>query len=180
MTQHTADTVERLQRFRESIKDYPTALKALDLAIIAHEGQHRREIFTTPCGRHLKEDYINHPLRIAIKVRDALRTRADEICNPNWSRDQQIAIALLHDTIEDGHVTEESLTANGFSPFVVCGVVVLTRKPGQTYYDYVMGIPSRYHQIKLYDLEDNLVDLEEGSLKDKYRFAQHYLIGCQG
>jgi (p)ppGpp synthase/HD superfamily hydrolase len=155
-------------------------LKALDLALIAHEGQHRRAIFTTPDGRRLKEDYINHPLRLAIRVRDLMRTMANKICDLFWTRDNQMAIALLHDTIEDSHVTAESLTANGFPKAVVDGVVALTRKPDQTYYDYVLNIPSAYHQIKLFDLSDNLDDLEEGSLKDKYRFARHFLIGCGG
>lgn len=180
MTSHTADTVERLQRFRQSIIGLPTALQALDLAIIAHEGQIRRNMLYTSLGRGLKEDYINHPLRVAIKVRDAVRTRADELCDPNFTKDYQIAIALLHDTLEDTYVTEEGLMASGFPGIVVQGVVSLTRRQGQDYYRYIIELSPNYQQIKLYDLEDNLVDLEEGSLKDKYRFAQHYLIGCQG
>jgi hypothetical protein len=29
--------------------------------------------------------------------------------------------------------------------------------------------------VKIADIEDNMLDLEEGSMKDKYRFAHHML-----
>ena len=57
----------------------------------------------------------------------------------------------------------------------------LSKKPGETYFDFIMRIhdggPFRTGMVavKLADLRHNMSDLQEGSLKDKYRFAEYIL-----
>jgi hypothetical protein len=76
-------------------------------------------------------------------------------------------------------VTASTLLAAGFSGPIVDTVVVLSRdkENGETYFDFIMKVRKCSYAIpvKLADLEDNLSDLPEGSLKDKYRLARYIL-----
>ena len=84
-------------------------------------------------------------------------------------------LAWLHDTLEDTKLTTDDLICNGFDMHIVSQLLFLTRKPRQTYFDYIMDLcrNGTYDAltVKIADLNDNLKDLEEGSMKDKYRFA---------
>jgi len=87
-------------------------------------------------------------------------------------------IGLLHDVLEDA---EEKYTAEKlrriFPEWVVARLVILTRKPGEDYFDYIerVNTDDACRKIKLADLWHNLSDSRPGSRRDKYRFAQHYL-----
>lgn len=87
--------------------------------------------------------YILHPL----KVMHYLKT--DDF--------QLMAIAALHDVVEDTDVTAADLVILGFSNRVKDAVVLLTKKDGQTPEEYFHGIANNYDavRVKLADLRHN-------------------------
>jgi GTP pyrophosphokinase len=109
----------------------------------------------------------------------------------NWNKckDQVVAAAYLHDVIEDCGVTKKDLLDAGFSEMTAEIVEALSKKPGENYFDFIMRIHNGNRPtydscgafrvgmvaIKLADLQHNMSDLNEGSLKDKYRLA-HYIL----
>ena len=86
---------------------------ALDLAARAHDGQ------VDKAGH----DYLAHPLRVAARVVDA-----------GW---EAVAVALLHDVVEDSDVGVEDLVAAGFPAPVAEAVDHLTRRDGESHADAV-------------------------------------------
>lgn len=110
-----------------------TLSKALQIAVEAHFN-------VLDKGGH---SYILHPLRIAMR----LRTQDEEL----------MSIAILHDVIEDSHITFEDLLNFGFSLRVVNTLRLLTHQKGMSYDDYIESI--RYCldglKIKREDLRDN-------------------------
>jgi len=129
--------------------------KAKEIAEEAHKGHVRK---------FNNEPYINHPLRVCESI--------------SYMDDDIKAAALLHDVIEDTNITESDLR-NDFPEEVVNVVKILTRLIGETYFDYILRIAKSRNTkavtIKLADLNDNISDLEEGSLKDKYRLARYVI-----
>lgn len=87
--------------------------------------------------------YILHPL----KVMHYLKT--DDF--------QLMAIAALHDVVEDTDVTAADLVLLGFSNRVKDAVVLLTKKDEQTPEEYFNGVASNYDatRVKLADLRHN-------------------------
>ena len=139
----------------------PAAIeKALEIALRAHRGQ--RDKAGAP--------YILHPLRLMLAVED---------------EDQRLA-ALLHDVVEDGGVTLEDLSREGFSPTVVAAVEALTKREGEDYAAFIERIlPNPVaRRVKIADLEDNLdvrrlPDLTVADFERirKYLLAWHRLRG---
>lgn len=127
--------------------------QAREYATLAHQGQHRRDGVTP---------YITHPETVA-QILDG-----DVVQAAGW----------LHDVLEDTYATEEALRAQ-FPKEVVDIVVEVTRKEKETYFDYIMRIVRSGNKgairVKLADLFHNMNTLEEGSMKDKYRFAKRML-----
>ena len=144
------------------------------IATEAHKGIKRK--FT-------KEAYINHPRRISEKFDNNLLK----------------AVAWGHDTIEDTNensalnVTPEYLLEQGIPKIVVDCILTITKKDGENYFDFIMRIIKEDEDyfdfiskdkaaydasiyVKLEDLRDNMTDLKEGSMKDKYRLAEHILM----
>ena len=111
-------------------------LDAYKLAATLHAGQ------VDKGGR----PYIEHLSRVFIRVLEQ-----------GGERDQQIA-ALLHDAIEDGHTTKDSLLELGVPRTAVELIAVLTRREGQSYSDYIRGVLARDRAalVKRCDLADNL------------------------
>jgi len=139
------------------MKDIDEILK---FAEEAHKGQIRK------FGKDKGKPYIIHPMRVSEKARTYIQKQA----------------ALLHDVIEDGYingfkVTETDLTYYDIDERVINIVVELTRKDNETYFDFIMRIKenSDAKAIKILDIEDNLTDLTEGTLKDKYRLSKWIL-----
>lgn len=86
-----------------------------------------------------------------------------------------------HDLKEDQGVEDKDLIKNGFGILSTNLINTVSRKEGENYFDFIKRITlSPYSQlaslIKLADLKHNMSDLGEGSLKDKYRFAEHYIL----
>ncbi len=87
--------------------------------------------------------YILHPLKVMHYL------KSDDF--------QLMAIAALHDVVEDTDVTAADLVLLGFSNRVKDAVVLLTKRDGQTPDEYFQGIASNYDaiRVKLADLRHN-------------------------
>ena len=94
------------------------------------------------------------------------------------NEDQYIA-AWLHDVKED-HPDQwdvDVLKEMGVSDKSIEIVDALSKKDGENYFDFIQRITKTPEAIivKIADITDNMKDINEGSLKDKYRFALHML-----
>lgn len=116
--------------------------KALAIALQAYEGK------TDKAG----QPYILHPLRLMAKMRD----------------ETSMAIALLHDVIEDSPTTADDLRVYGIPEEVVWPVECLTRGEGESYEDFIERV--RPHPlarlVKQVDIEDNLNVLRLAALTE--------------
>ncbi len=125
----------------------------LDIATRAHAKQVRNRS---------GEPYIEHCKRVAAQFSD----------------DYTMAIAVMHDVIED-HPGFEQEIGYRFQGMMLRDLRQLRRREGETYYDYVMRICREgsitTKLIKLSDLSDNLRDRPDGDKADKYRFAHHLI-----
>lgn len=132
-----------------------TVEKARRYARDAHKGQRRKS----------GEPYFNHLERVASMFENPILEQ----------------VAYLHDVLEDTSFTDVDLLLTGFSEEVVETVLALTRRKenNETYFNFVLRIRRNplAVKVKVADLLDNLSDLEEGSLKDKYRLAYFVLTG---
>lgn len=113
-------------------------------------------------------DYILHPQQVAAMM----------------TTDEEKAVALLHDIIEDTDVTASELLARGLPITVVEAVDALTKKDNQNYAAYLAGVKKNglATAVKLADLKHNsdLSRLEKITKKDrdraeKYRKAIEFL-----
>jgi (p)ppGpp synthase/HD superfamily hydrolase len=145
-----------------------TREKAIEIATAAHAGQKRK---------NTGEDYITHPLKVAEiaeqifleEFRPKFSDGADVIARKIY------IVGVLHDVIEDTDVSMETIF-NAFPDIhIVQALAKLTRHEGQTYFDFINEIIQHGSIIakivKIADIQHNMSDLKEGSLKDKYRFA---------
>ena len=106
---------------------------ALSIARQAHEGQ------LDKAG----VDYIKHPIYVASQVES----------------EEEKAVALLHDVLEDSSITAEELLIAGLPVEVVTAVQVLTKKLMQTQVSHICGMLVIIFQLlKLINL--NLVKLQ--------------------
>ena len=144
--------------FEEISENDAFAYIALAIAKKAHAGQ------VDKAG----VDYMQHPLYVANQVKT----------------EQEKAVALLHDVIEDSDVTADDLLASGLSNEVVAAVQILTKKKGQSYQEYLEKVKSNNlaRIVKLADLKHNsdLSRLKSVTNTDyervkKYKNAIHYL-----
>jgi guanosine-3',5'-bis(diphosphate) 3'-pyrophosphohydrolase len=139
-------------------------IRAYFIAEEAHRGQTRRDGF---------EPFINHPVRVSYWAVKNISTFA------NFKYVDVQAVALLHDVIEDTHHTVESLKAEGMGGWADV-VDVLSRKPDETYFDYIRGIKKYAEKqdgthwkenaavlVKIADIWDNVSDVP-GSSRSEY------------
>lgn len=132
------------------IVDEDTYQLCVSIAIKAHKGQKRK--FTN-------EDYIKHPLRVADKFED------------NFMK----CLAVMHDVREDNpEYTIEKLQELKVPDVIINKLDFLTHHKDESYLDYFMRAISDLVtcRIKLQDINDNLRDIPNGTLKDKYELAR--------
>lgn len=117
--------------------------KSLKIALIAHEGQ--KDKAGSP--------YILHPLRLMQKMHNEL----------------EMAVALLHDVLEDSHVTPEKLKKEGIPEEVIDVLLCLTKKTNETYEEFIERASKNEIAVKVKkaDLEDNINILRLKEVKDK-------------
>ena len=124
---------------------------ALSIARKAHEGQlDKAEV-----------DYIEHPIYVASQV----------------DTEEEKAVALLHDVIEDSLVSAEGLLQAGLPETVVTAVQVLTKKKEQDYQTYLETVKKNplARVVKLADLKHNsdLSRLSSITEKDRERLKKY-------
>lgn len=87
--------------------------------------------------------YILHPIRMMMR----LRTDDEEL----------MAIAILHDVIEDSELEISDLMMKGYSERIIEGVRAMTRKDGETYDDFIKrcALNPDARRVKREDLRDN-------------------------
>lgn len=105
---------------------------AIRIAVTAHAGQVDK-------GGAL---YITHPLRLMAAVEG----------------ERAKIVAVLHDVVEDTHVTLDDLRREGFGEDVLAALDRVTHRREQPYADYVIGCMGDpvARQVKLADLNDNM------------------------
>ena len=152
---------------KETKSEYSQAIIDLcwSIAEKAHEGQFRTR------GADKGLPYLIHPKRVSESF-------------PNGSL--EYCAAVMHDTIEDTRdkknpVTVKYLLNIGVPLEIVDIVVCVTKLQGENYFNFIHRIGKNIvaTRLKIADIEDNMTSLEEGSLKDKYRFALEFLKRSQ-
>jgi len=109
---------------------------ARSIAEEAHKGQFRRD-GTTP--------YIRHPEDVARRVEGDT---------------DAVAVAWLHDVIEDTSLTKEILLQRGIPKHIVGVVELLTHEKNESYLDYlaIVALNPLARKVKKADMEANLAD----------------------
>ncbi len=85
--------------------------------------------------------YVFHPFHLAEQMHDEVTT----------------IVALLHDVIEDTHITFDDLRKEGFSEDIISALKLLTHDPAVPYMDYVELIKTNpiAKAVKIADLTHN-------------------------
>jgi (p)ppGpp synthase/HD superfamily hydrolase len=133
---------------------------------VTHDGQgglkHAIKIATVAhCGQIDKanEPYIRHPMRVMNQVE---------------TTDEKIT-AILHDVVEKNPAWSLArLASEGFDPKVIKAVDAMTRRPKESYHDFVLRAAANptSRPVKLADLKDNIHMAQIAGLDDsKYRNA---------
>ena len=124
---------------------------ALSIVRQAHEGQLDKAGVA----------YIEHPIYVANQV----------------DTEEEKAVALLHDVIEDSPVSAEELLQAGLPETVVTAVQVLTKKKEQDYQTYLETVKKNplARVVKLADLKHNsdLSRLSSITEKDRERLKKY-------
>ena len=124
---------------------------ALSIATQAHEGQ------LDKAG----VDYIKHPIYVASQVES----------------EEEKAVALLHDVLEDSPITADELLIAGLPVEVVTAVKLLTKKPMQDYQAYLETVKTNplARVVKLADLKHNsdLSRLPSITAEDRERLKKY-------
>lgn len=110
---------------------------AADVAGTAHAGQVDK----------VGANYIEHPARVAEHVR---------LLFPE-APDSAVAVAWLHDVVEDTEVSFRDLIVWGFSLEIIAGVDAMTKRNGEDVEDYFSRVRANplARMVKAADLKDN-------------------------
>lgn len=93
-----------------------------------------------------------------------------------------VAVAFLHDVLEDTHVTAGELVTLGINEDLVEAVIALTRNKGESYFSYIDRVKLNpiATMVKIADLHANLSNTDgESSRATRYRQAL-YELGFRG
>ena len=159
--------------------------KAKELAKRAHQDQ--------KYGEHDYYDY--HLLGVANILEENAKTFLGEDCQVYWgnnklTKDCLIAGAILHDLEEDTSFSiskHPGTNPQGFPDLVVDIVLGMTKRNGDTYFDYIKRLSTKsgpaVRAVKLADLTFNIQESEKRELNgyekqrlDKYKLARHILM----
>lgn len=93
-----------------------------------------------------------------------------------------VAVAYLHDVLEDTHVMAEQLVTLGINEDLVDAVIALTRRPNERYFSYIDRVKLNpvATMVKIADLHANLSNTDdEATRATRYRQAL-YELGWRG
>jgi (p)ppGpp synthase/HD superfamily hydrolase len=137
-------------------KSVSMSQQMLDLAIKGHGKQ----------KRHNGEPYVNHPIRVGNSFKDEIKR----------------TLGFGHDLREDKLKFYLRFVKPHFPKEIDEAIDILTRRDGENYFNFIMRIRDSQNvdavMVKVADVLDNLADHDEGSKKDKYRFALYILANC--
>lgn len=142
---------------------------AYDLAKEAHKGQQRKgggDYFESHCVK--VAEYAKVIAR-SMSMFDNIDIEIIEI------------VALLHDVVEDTDINlgdiNKAFERHRYGHTIRNSIDILSRKSDQNYFDFILETKIDRHAriVKMADLQYNMSDLKEGTLKDKYRLALHVL-----
>ena len=132
--------------------------KAYEIASMAHKNQKDKGGM----------EYINHPVTVSTLV---------------GSLEEKI-VALLHDVVEDTHVTLEELKSFGFNDNVIAAIDAISKKAGESTDDYMNRVKNNKLacSVKKADLLHNMdisrlkvVNKKDLERLDKYQYIYNYL-----
>ena len=132
--------------------------KAYEIASMAHKNQKDKGGI----------EYINHPVAVSMLV---------------GSLEEKI-VALLHDVVEDTHVTLAQLKSFGFDDNVIAAIDAISRKAGESTNDYMNRVKNNKLacSVKKADLLHNMdisrlkvVKKKDLERLDKYQYIYNYL-----
>ena len=132
--------------------------KAYEIASMAHKNQKDKGGI----------EYINHPVAVSILV---------------GSLEEKI-VALLHDVVEDTHVTLEELKSFGFNDNVITAIDAISKKDAESIDDYMNRVKNNKLacSVKKADLLHNMdisrlkvVKKKDLERLDKYQYIYNYL-----
>ena len=138
--------------------------KAETLARKAHEGQFRWDD---------KTPYIEHPEAIA---KSFYPPSPDILTNdlPIY-----VAVAWLHDVMEDTSMGWVALFNEGLPPPVMHALKAITKKSDENYLEYILRVKENEiaKEVKIRDIKHNMADLDDKQVqrKEKYLCALHIL-----
>ncbi|MBP5722871.1 MAG: hypothetical protein J6X18_04775 [Bacteroidales bacterium] len=126
--------------------------------------------------------YFLHPKRVEEHLFDVINPnkRLRSLCLNDYTAYWFAAVALLHDTVEDTWVTED-LLRKLFDDNIANSVMILTRRDGESYDDFIERIASSGDTIaivvKIADLNDNmnlgrLDDVTEKDIERTKKYAR--------
>jgi hypothetical protein len=108
------------------------------------------------------EPYILHPMRVMAKM----------------DTNEERAVALLHDVIEDSDYTADMLLDAGIPQAAVQAVEALTKLDGETYEGFIERLKGNplASRVKVADIEDNInvLRLDEVTEKDLNRVEKYH------
>jgi (p)ppGpp synthase/HD superfamily hydrolase len=157
----------------------PLVEKAYYFAKDAHKGQKRKN------GTDYFDNHVKHVYEWLLSHYKFYIPSSCFFGRNSYYQDVALSSALLHDVVEDKDHTgvDEFDIQVEFGKEIKDIVMVLTRKPGQVYFDYVTAIKqfgTLAIAVKLCDLEVNMACCSEkektGSRYSKYLFSKHYLL----
>jgi (p)ppGpp synthase/HD superfamily hydrolase len=160
-------------------------VSAIKFAAEAHKGQKRKD----------GKDYITHPIAVS-KIGKENYEKSPPKKSDKWLEiyEEECYIiqicALFHDFEDTKWNMVEELAIQNFElelgindyilPFkrsILPAIIILNKNNYKNYFDYILSVRSNDYAraVKLADLQHNMSDLQEGSLKDKYRLAEYIL-----
>lgn len=130
---------------------------AREIARVAHKGQH-----------YGKFDYFHFHVSNVVD-----RVQADD-----RSDDEIVAVAWLHDVLEDTSVWMKELVDSGITDKQHYAMRALTRRPGEAYVNYIIRVARNPMAalVKLHDLESNISMAPPVRLLERYGDARCVLI----
>ena len=102
------------------------------------------------------KDYILHPMKVASYM----------------DTDTEKAVAYLHDVLEDTNVTEDELR-NMFPNEIVDGVITLTHRKDESYFEYISRVADLLHNLDITRIKEPTK--QDYQRLEKYKKAILYL-----